>query len=210
MAEDEKSVREFAERRAFVRESFLFKLKFQRLSKADYPKRRADWADQRSSNRKALKREDLDADVYPGAQALDPLPLDLLLQMDDKLDQLIAHVTGKKKIEVMAEEAEGIDLGGGGMRIRAESPLTVGELIEGDLLLSRFPFVRVHFFGEVVEAWLTYREEKACWEVEVRFLNLDSEDRERIIACVFQRQREVLRRRKGIEWTDEEQVQQGL
>jgi len=209
MAEEDQSVSEFPEQRVFVRESLFFEIEFRTLSVEDYSKRKEDWAEQRSIKKKSLKREDLDADTYQGTTTLDPLILDFLMQMDDKLDHLIAHLTGKKKVDVATEEGEGIDLGGCGMKIKVASPLTVGALMEGDLLLSRLPLVRIHFFGEVVHVRLTYRDEKAWWEVGVRFLDLDSEDRERIIACVFQRQREVLRRRKGKESMHEGVLESG-
>lgn len=204
MIEEEQSCREHPERRVFVRESFFFKVRFHRLTDADYQREKTQWAERQSFERKSLKFEDLDADMNCGPSPLDPCLLDFLMQMDDKLDQLIAHMTGEGKREPKMEDGEGVDLGGGGMKMKLENPLSVGQLLQADLLLSRFPFVRVHVFGEVVHANVRFRGEGACWEVGVRFLDLDSEERERIIACVFQRQREVLRKRKGKEGTYEE------
>jgi len=206
MTEEEQDSSEHLERRVFVRESFFFKVKFQRLTDAEYQKARNEWAEQLSFNRKSLKFEDLDADTNHWTP-LDPCLLDFLMQMDDKLDQLIAHMTGEGKREGRMEEGEGVDVGGGGMKMRLENPLSVGQLLKADLLLARFPFVRVHVFGEVVHVATRFRGESACWEVGVRFLDLDSEERERIIACVFQRQREVLRKRKGKESTHEEVIE---
>jgi|GEM_PF-1467676 len=207
MTEGEQESPECAERRVFVRESFFFKIKFQRLTDAEYRAAKAEWEEQRSFNRKSLKAEDLDADTSQGASALDPCLLDFLLQMDDKLDQLIAHLTGVGKQEAKMEEGEGVDLCGGGMKMRLAAPLSVGQLLRADLLLSRFPFVRIHVFGEVVHVHTRCRGEAACWEAGVRFLDLDPEDIERIIACVFQRHRETLRKRKGMESTHEESAE---
>jgi len=209
MVEEEQAKRDLLEARVFVRENCFFKLKFQRLSEEEFQRRRAERTEKLSFDRKRLKLEDLDADTNHGVPSWDPHLLDFLLQMDDKLDRLITLLTGEGKQVGMMEEGEGVDLGGGGMKIRLGNPLTVGQLLHADLLLSRLPFVRVHIFGEVVHANLRLREEGACWQVGVRFLDLDTEDRERIIACVFQRQREVLRKRKGKESTDEEVIESG-
>jgi len=207
MTEEEQNSTDLLERRVFVRESFFFKVKFQRLTEAEYQRVREKWAERLSFDRKILKLEDFDADTNHGAPPLDPHLLDFLLQMDDKLDQLIAHLTGEGKRDGRMEEGEGVDLGGGGMKIKLENPLSVGQLLQADLLLSRLPFVRVHIFGEVLHVNTRFMGEGACWEVGVRFLDLDSEDRERIIACVFQRQREALRKRKGKESTHEEVIE---
>jgi len=209
MTEGEQDGTEHPERRVFVRESFFFKIKFQRLTDAEYRRARAEWAEQLSFNRKSLKEDDLDADTNGGPSPLDPCLLDFLMQMDDKLDQLIAHMTGVGKREGRMEEGEGLDLGGGGMKMRLAAPLSVGQLLRADLLLSRFPFVRVHVFGEVVHVNTRFRGEVACWEAGVRFLDLDYEEIERIIACVFQRHRAVLRKRKGKESTHEEVTENG-
>lgn len=207
MTEEEQDSGENLERRVFVRENFFFKVKFQRLTDAEYQKARNQWAEQLSLNRKSLKFEEFDADTSQGASPLDPCFLDFLMQMDDKLDLLIAHMTGEGKREGRMEEGEGVDVGGGGMKMKLENPLSVGQLLKADLLLARFPFVRVHVFGEVVHVAPWSREEGPFWEVGVRFLDLDSEERERIIACVFQRHREALRKRKGKEPTHEEVIE---
>lgn len=195
---------EHPERRGFVRETFFFKIKFRRLTGDEYRRAKAEWAEQRSFNRRSFKVEDLDDDTSRGASPLDPCLLDFLLQMDDKLDQLIAHLAGVGKQEVTMEEGEGLDLGGGGMKMRLAAPLSEGQLLGADLLLSRYPFVRIHVFGEVVHVNPRFKGDVACWEAGVRFLDLDPEEIERIIACVFQRHRENLRKRKGVESTHEE------
>ena len=90
------------------------------------------------------------------------------------------------------------------MKMRVPGPLEKGQLLCANLLLSRVPFVRVRVFGEVMNATPSGEETETCYDVGVQFLDLDVEERERIIACVFQRQREALRKRKGKNGTDEE------
>jgi len=189
--------------RVFARESFFFKVRFQRLSETDFEKARTEWAERASFDRKGLKLEELDADTNHGAPPVDPHLWDFLLQLDDKLDRLMAHFTGDGSRDQRAEEGIGLDVGGGGMRVRVDNRLDVGQRLQAELLLMRVPFVCVHVFGEVVHVTENPTEPGSRWEARVRFLDLDSEEQERIIACVFQRQREVLRKRKGKELAHE-------
>jgi hypothetical protein len=195
------------ERRLFARASFFFKVRFQLLSEVEFEKARTEWAERASMDRKSLKFLELDADTAHEAPPWDPHLWDFLLHLDDKIDRLLAHLIGEGHPDQRMEEGTGLDVGGGGMRVMVEHPLSVGQRLQADLLLTRVPFVRVHIFGEVVRVAESFREQGVCWEAGVQFLDLDSEERERIIACVFQRQREVLRKRKGKEWTHEEVVE---
>jgi hypothetical protein len=207
MTEDDRDSPDPLERRLFARASFFFKVRLQRLSEAEFEKAMTEWAEQASMDRKSLKFLELDADTAHGTPPWDPHLWDFLLHMDEKIDRLLAHLTGEGHPEQGMEEGTGLDVGGGGMRVLVEHPLNVGQRLQADLLLMRVPFVRVHVFGEVVRVVESLREEGARWEAGVRFLDLDSEERERIIACVFERQREVLRKRKGKEWTHEEVIE---
>ena len=69
-------------------------------------------------------------------------------------------------------------------------------ILHTNLVLSRNPNVSIEAFGIVVWASPFYRDEGTRYCLGVRFVDLDSESRERIITYVFQQQRGVLRRRK--------------
>jgi len=117
--------------------------------------------------------------------------------MDEKLDQLIAHVTEKEKRHDLYEEGIGLEISGGGIQVRVEKPPAVGELMRATILLSPFPFVRVQILGKVIHVKTKICGGKPCYDAGVHFFDLDVEERDRIIACVFQRHREGLRRRKN-------------
>jgi c-di-GMP-binding flagellar brake protein YcgR len=51
-------------------------------------------------------------------------------------------------------------------------------------------------FGEVIRAEPIDQGGKTVYQLGVKFLDLDINDREKIIACVFQKQRETIRRQK--------------
>jgi hypothetical protein len=190
--------------RDHVRESFSFKVEFQLLSPAEYEKKREEWEDELCLDKKKLKFEGLDADNHPNTSSVDSHLLSFLLEMDEKLDRVIDHLTGKGKLEELLEEGIGLDLSGGGMKMRVRKSIEKGQILCANLLLCRTPFVRVRLFGEVTNSSPSLGEGTTCYDVGVRFIDLDWEERERIIACVFQRQREVLRKRRGKDGTDEE------
>jgi hypothetical protein len=170
--------------RDHVRESFFFKVAFQLLSQGEYEKKRAD--------------------NLPKSPCVDSNLMSFLMEIDKKLDQVISYLTGKGMQEEALEEGVGLDLSGGGMRMRVGKPLAKGQILCANLLLSRVPLERIRVFGEVVNVNLCKGKEATFYDVRVRFIDLDSEERDRIIACVFQRQREVLRKRRGKDGTAEE------
>jgi hypothetical protein len=193
--------------RDHVRETLFFRVKFQPLCVAEYEIRKAEWAQRIILEQKNLNFDDLDTDNPKREHLLDSRLLWFLLQMDEKLDQILAHLSGRAKQEEFSEEGVGIDLSGGGMRIRVAKSLEKGQLLCAHLFLSSFPLLRIQLFGEVVYVKPRVHGENACYDVGVRFLDLDAEDRERIIACVFQKQRQVLRKMKGKDGMDEKFVQ---
>jgi c-di-GMP-binding flagellar brake protein YcgR len=52
-------------------------------------------------------------------------------------------------------------------------------------------------FGKVIRVIQEDEDGRVLYKVGIKFLDLNISDRERIIASVFQRQREDLRKRKG-------------
>lgn len=192
--------------RDHVREAFYFKVKYQVICESQYEKTKAEWEERLLFNRKALKPLDVDSDTHEEARTLDYQIMGFLLEMDEKLDQLTAYVTGKERGRDEFEEGVGLEMSGGGMQVRVEKPLAVGELMRATLLLSRFPFVRVQILGKVIHVKPRMCNEEPRYDAGVQFLYLDDEDRERIISCVFQRQRQVLRKMKGKDGMNEEVI----
>lgn len=193
--------------RDHVRETFFFKVRFQRLCREEYDRKKAEWDSRVYFERTGVQLSDLDADTPRGAPLVDAQLLGLFLEMDEKIDQIIAHLTGKTAYEGFWEQGIGINLSGGGMRVRVENSLEKGQLLCAHLLLSKIPLIRVMVLGQVIYAKPQQTSENSSYhDVGVQFLELDAEDRERIIASVFQRQREVLRKKKGKDGAYEEDI----
>ena len=207
MALEEKAAKTYQACRDHVREAFHFRVKYRVICQSQYERTKAEWEEKLLFHRKTLKPGDVHSDSHEEGRALDSQIMAFLLEMDEKLDLLIAHMSGKEKRRDVLEEGVGLELSGGGMQVRVEKPVAVGELMRATLLLSRFPFVRVQVLAKVIHVKPRMIGEEALYDLGVQFLYLDDEDRERIIACVFQRQRQVLRRMKGKDGVNEEVIQ---
>jgi hypothetical protein len=185
-----------AERRLYVRENFPFTVKFRVLTPGEYAKIKgvgyqsvpgsetvADIADNDKRNPEITSHTCL---------------IDFLLQMDEKLDRIMALLSEEGEAErLISNQGTGVNISGAGMNIVVDEPLEPGQIIQARFFLSRSPLVFMTVCGEVTWATPVDENGKTVYQLGITFLDLNPSDRERIIACVFQRQREALRRRKS-------------
>ena len=123
--------------------------------------------------------------------------IDFLLYMDEKLDQILAFVSKDVADKESFNQGIGSNISGSGMNIITDKPLEPGEIIHTNFVLSRFPLVFIDVFGEIVRVTPVDEDGKTSYHAGTKFLDLNLNDRERIIACVFQSQREAIRRKKN-------------
>jgi len=83
------------------------------------------------------------------------------------------------------------------MKIIVDKPVEPGQIIQANFVLSRFPLVFIDLFGEVDRVTPVDEDGKTIYHLGGKFLDLDPNDRERIIGCVFQMQRGIIRKRKN-------------
>lgn len=184
------------ERRSHVRGDLSFKVRFRVMTAEEYetvkmcgnrtvsPHRRLS-VDSNNTNRGATE-------ITPNA-----FMIDFLLQLDEKLDQILAMLSKDGVDKGFPDQGIGTNISGSGMNIIAEKPVEPGKIIHANFVLSRLPLVLIDVFGEVVRAVPVDEDGRAMYHLGIKFLDLDPNDRERIIACVFQRQREIIRIRKS-------------
>jgi hypothetical protein len=185
------------ERRSYVRGDISFKVKFKIMSPEEYQ-------DLKRSNKEIFshdKREkgiditgtgNKDAYIAPNTYLID-----FLLYMDEKLDQILAFVSQDMPDKESLNQGIGSNISGSGMNIITDKPLELGKIIHTNFVLSRFPLVFIDVFGEIVRVTPVDEDGKTSYHVGTKFLDLNINNRERIIACVFQRQREAIRKKKG-------------
>jgi c-di-GMP-binding flagellar brake protein YcgR len=120
--------------------------------------------------------------------------------MDEKLDQILIKLS-KEEVGrgLLAKQGIGINISGSGMNVVVEEPVELGQIIQAHFLLSRIPLVFIDAFGEVLRVKPLDENGTVTYNLGIEFLDLKPNDRERIIACVFQRQRKSIRERKSEE-----------
>lgn len=188
--------KESKEKRSFVRANLSFKIKFRVITEEEYEKIKETGNRVPFPDEKGLIFDNTDADTELSGIAANQYLTDLLFQIDEKLDRILAVLSKDEQDLVVFEQGSGLNIGGSGMKIVVDSPVESGQLIHTNIVLSKFPPMFMDLFGEVVRAESIDQEGKTVYQLGIKFLDLDINDREKIIACVFQKQRETIRRKK--------------
>jgi hypothetical protein len=186
------------DRRCYVREDFPFDVKFRILTPDEYKAIKGSGGHDSPDKEIATDvddRERVDSEITPNARLID-----FLLHMDEKLDQILALLAKDgADTGLLNNRGRGINISGAGMNIVVDKPVEPGQVIHAHFILSRFPLVFIDVFGEVTWVKPLYEHGNTAYRLGITFLELNSSDREKIIACVFQRQREMIRKSKSQE-----------
>ncbi len=85
------------------------------------------------------------------------------------------------------------DLSGGGVCIKLEEKLNIGDVVECELLLDDFN--KVHFLGKIVR-FIKCEANRGIYKYEagVFFQKIDDKSREKIISYIFQEQRKLMKK----------------
>jgi len=184
------------ERRSHVRGDFSFKVKFRIMTPEEYETAKGT-VDQILSPDKGICIDSNDINRREEEITPNACMIDFLLRMDEKLDQILAMLSKDGEDKGRLNQGIGTNLSGTGMNIMTDKPVEPGKIIHTNFVLLRFPLVFIDVFGEVLRVTPVDEDGKTLYHIGVKFLDLDQNDRERIIAWVFQRQREIIRKRKG-------------
>ena len=132
--------------------------------------------------------------------------VDFLIHMDNKLDRVLKLLSKVSGLEVSACKddmddedlfvGQGSDISGTGMSVICDKALEPGQILKASFMISRFPVTPLVLFGRVVRVAPVQEDGKQRYQVVVRFIDLDEEDREKIIAYTFQVQRDAIRKEK--------------
>ncbi|MBW2031559.1 MAG: PilZ domain-containing protein [Deltaproteobacteria bacterium] len=186
------------ERRSHIRENFSFKIRFGVLTREEYEKSsRHDQCAPPYPRRDLLTEPRNPPSRYPG-DLQDSAMRELFLRIDEKLDLVLSLLCDKQVEGGLIEEATGRNISGSGMNMVSRKRVERGNIIRANFILSIYPLVIIDLFGEIVRVSPVEESGKIHYSHGVKFLDLDPNVREKVIACVFQRQRQALRKRKRI------------
>jgi hypothetical protein len=186
------------ENRSYVRGDILFKVKFTLYTREEYENLES------SKERHFSLNEGPQEPVFPDSN--DPsvgFPdgslINFLIQMDDKLDQILLLLSKGETKEGAFEEGVGINISGSGMNIIVDKPVESGRVIHAKFFLAKAPFLFMEVFGEVVRVIRLEEKGEPSYQLGIEFLNLNENDRDRIITAVFQHQRQTIRKNKSMD-----------
>ena len=144
-----------------------------------------------------LKEKNID--VYAKSKSTDIVEganlVDYLLRMDEKLDRIIDLLSKDEEIKGVYRHGAGENISGSGMKIIVDEPVECGQIIHVKLFLSKLPLTFMEILGEVTRVTPVDENGQILYQLGTKFIDLNIDQRERIISTVFQKQREMLRKK---------------
>lgn len=186
------------DQRSSVRANFPFKVQFKVLTREEYETIKRSGDAMLSKGNKGLAIETTGSDERNNVAILNASLIDFLVRIEEKLDRVLAALSedlphGK----VLFDQATGESISGSGMTMRGDNPIELGQIIQAEVMLSKFPITVLDLFGEVIWVSPVQVDDSEMYRVGIEFIDLDPYDREKIITCVFEKQREANRKRKS-------------
>jgi hypothetical protein len=181
------------ERRSYVREKFSFMVRYAVISPEEY--KELEMQSDRSFSPKTIS---VDIDRKDVAISEYYFIANFLLQMDEKLNQIVNLLSKDGNGSVSLNQGLGVNISGSGMNILTDSSVKKGAIIRMEFVLSRLPLIFINAFGKVIQASRVDENGKNMYSLGVEFLDLDSDYREKIISCVFKKHREAIRNRSNL------------
>jgi hypothetical protein len=149
-------------------------------------------------------REDSGSRLGDTAAASAKMPADIakaLMLIDRKLNRIL-DLLDKENNRCSAENIcveKTSDISGSGICVLVQGTVEIGQFVKISLYLPEGWPSSIEAFGEVVRVELLENEKPDLYEVGIKFVRLNDEERERIIAYTFQQQRNAIRRSKTSE-----------
>lgn len=123
----------------------------------------------------------------------------IVWEINRKLDLLIHMYLGDDFMELMRTPQKDVNLSASGIRFITKESFRPGDLVEVSMILPMAPLLYLQLLGDVLRIKPVTSGETSRSAIAVRFLQVDSDTKEDIIRYLFKRQREVLRKRQGLE-----------
>jgi len=184
------------ERRSYVRGDFSYSIKFRILSVDECELRKMTGNQMSFSHQKQLKIATVLADREDSAGAIPPGLIEFIMRMDEKLDQILTLLTDNEDCQQQFHQGLGVDISATGMGIITDIPVVPKQKIQAKIILSKLPFISLDVIGEVIQVKPAAKKDKRMHHIGIQFLDLNPSDKEKIIKCVFQNERAIIRERK--------------
>jgi len=147
-------------------------------------------------NKLKISRARSDKDGMDTGSAINGDIAEFFVRMDEKLDRILLMLSKNKAFSESSGRGTGNNISASGMNIDIDRPVEEGQIVHATMVLSKRPFLYIDVYGEIIRVDSLGGKDSPLCQVGVKFLNLDASGREKIVAYVFQQQREAIRKRK--------------
>lgn len=130
----------------------------------------------------------------PGMDSLDPALSNCLMDIEQKLNLIIRHLSMQEKGQRIIPSAKEIYISQQEIRFSPDKELATGEILRIKMILPLYPLAFITVLCEVTGM---RRLESGRKEVTARYLNFNEDERDKIITYLFKKQRESIRNEKG-------------
>lgn len=124
--------------------------------------------------------------------------VELLIQTNEKIDRIMDFLGIKEVDADSLQVIRTVNISGSGIGLVITHPLEVGQFLDISLTIPGFSMRVFRIQGEVKRISALTGKESHLYEVGVQFLNLNEDQRERLISFTFRQQRKTIRRKKNI------------
>lgn len=131
-----------------------------------------------------------DSQAFPNVE--DQMHGEWLKLINAKLDEIIRMLTLQREGFSMLP-FKPISISGNGLSFFSPERYEKGTVIEVKTVLTTLNTVALFLYGEVVTA----ESAEDCWRIGMRFIHMDDFTRNEIIRFVFEREREMIREKRG-------------
>jgi hypothetical protein len=184
------------ESRLDVREDFLYTVEYEIITPEEFHSIREKVFQPRNMDLEKLKigRTQSDNDNIYKRYANSEDMAEFFIRMDEKLDRILLLLSRKEENAGYACQGIGNNISASGMNVCIDRPVKKGQIIHVKIVLSKLPFFYIDVYGEIIRIDALKEKDAPLCRVGIKFLNLDETGREKIVAYVFQQQRETIRK----------------
>lgn len=114
--------------------------------------------------------------------------------LNAKLDSII-RLLAVKSADHKSMRIEEVNISAGGVSTYVQNDFRIGDLVEIRIVLPTSPYSIFYIYGNVIK----FERECSRNRVSIEYTNIDEDIRENIVKYVFERQREILRKKRRLE-----------
>lgn len=116
--------------------------------------------------------------------------------LDRKLDTIIDLLSSRNDGNAYKTVYGPVNISGSGIKFASGETLDIGERVEMRLSLPLAPFPKISILCEVLRTDESPKDEGKTWEIALKFLILNDDDRDFLVNYIFMKERERLRATK--------------